>query len=639
MKLDIKNCILIAVSISIILSSMQSIGFFYNLQLKLSDALYGGKNPLNSIVIVAIDDKSLQEIGRWPWNRDVFAKAIDNLQEAKIIGIDVAFFEKSTQEYDQQLGNAVSKADVVVPVEYLSFTKHGDKVIGQRMLMPIKELDSAKRGYVNIVTDSDGITRAINMDISNEYDNFAYAVYKEYWKKELDEKAARFLVNFVGKPGSYKTYSITDVINGRVDISEFKDKLVLIGATSPDMHDDYFVPTSGGKAMPGVEIHANAIQTMINKDFLAEESFLGNAIILLLSSVIIAFIAAKWGIKGVTITSPLIIIGYAFGAIYAFNYGLLMNMVYLPLGVLAVFAAETAYAYRTAKKEKQKIKEAFAKYVSSEVVDEVMKNPDQLKLGGDKKEITVFFSDIRGFTTISEELTPEKLVHLLNEYLSAMTEIVMKHKGLVDKYIGDAIMAFWGAPLEQENNAEMACETSLEMQKKLAELNRKWALEKWPAIKIGIGLNTGEAIIGNMGSYQRFDYTAIGDNINLGSRLEGLTKQYGAGILASEATQKKAGSGFVFRKIDLVQVKGKHKPILIYELVCRKEELTAQISSRIKTYEKGFEFYLEQKWDKAIKEFEKVNDASSKEFISRCVMFKKSPPPKEWGGAWVMESK
>jgi len=639
MKLNLKHCILIAVLISIILSSMQFIGVFYNLQLKLSDTLYGGKNPLNSIVIVAIDDPSLQEIGRWPWNRDVFANAIDLLKEAKVIGIDVAFFEESTPEYDAQLGDAVSKANVVVPVEYLSFAKQGDKVIGQRMLLPIKSLDSAKQGYVNIITDSDGLTRAINMDISEEYDNFAYVVYNEYWKKELNEKPARFLVNFIDLPGSYKTYSITDVINGRVDSAEFKDKLVLIGATSPDMHDDYFVPTSAGKAMPGVEIHANAIQTMINKDFLAEESWIVNAIVLLFSSLIVAVVGAKWGIKGITIVSPIIIIGYIFGAIYAFDYGMIMNLIYLPLAVGSVYTAETIYAYRATKKEKQKIKEAFAKYVSTEVVDEVMKNPGQLKLGGAKKEITVFFSDIRGFTTISEGLTPERLVHLLNEYLSAMTEIVMKHKGLVDKYIGDAIMAFWGAPLEQENNAEMACETSLEMQKKLIELNKKWALEKWPAIKIGIGLNTGEAIIGNMGSYERFDYTAIGDNINLGSRLEGLTKQYGVGILASEATKKKAGDGFIFRKLDLVQVKGKHKPIYIYELVCKKEELTPQISSRIKTYETGFGLYLEQKWDKAIKEFERINDFSSKEFINRCIMFKKTPPSSGGDGVWVMTSK
>lgn len=639
MKLNLKHCILIGVLISIILSSMQFVGVFYNLQLKLSDTLYGGKNSLNSILIVAIDDQSLQEIGRWPWNRDVFAKAIDALKEAKVIGIDVAFFEQSTPEYDRQLGEAASKANVVVPVEYLSFAKQEDKVIGQRMLLPIKALDRAKRGYVNIVTDVDGMTRAINMDISEEYDNFAYVVYNEYWKKELTDKPARFLVNFVGAPGSYKTYSITDVINGRADISEFKDRLVLIGATSPDMHDDYFVPTSGGKAMPGVEIHANAIQTMINKDFLAEESWIVNALILLISSLLIAVVAAKWGIKGITIVSPLIIIGYIFGAIYAFDYGLIMNMVYLPLTVISVYTSETIYAYRATKKEKQQIKDALSKYVAPAVVSEIMKHPENLKLGGQKKEITIFFSDIRGFTTISEKLTPEKLVHLLNEYLTAMTDIIMKRQGLVDKYIGDAVMAFWGAPLEQKDHAENACYSSLEMKETLNSLNKKWAKEGFPEIKIGIGLNTGPAVIGNMGSYERFNYTAMGDTINTGSRLEGLTKQYGVMIIASEDTQKKAGDGFVFRKIDLVQVKGKYKPTYIYELVCRKEELTAEIEQKIHNYENGFSLYLERKWDKAIKEFERVNDFASKEFINRCMMFKKNPPSSGWDGVWVMTSK
>lgn len=643
MKLNIKHCVIIAVLISIILSSMQFAGVFYNLQLKLSDTLYGGKNALNSIAIVAIDDLSLQEIGRWPWNRDVFAKAINALSEAKVIGIDVAFFEESTPEHDALLGEAVSKANVVVPVEYLSFAKQGDKIIGQRMLMPIKELASAKNGYVNVVTDTDGTTRAINMDISDEYDNFAYVVYNEYWKKELTDKPARFLVNFIGKPGSYKTYSITDVVNGRIDEFEFKDKLVLIGATSPDMHDDYFVPTSGGKAMPGVEIHANAIQTMINKDFLTEESRAINALVLLVSSLLIAVIASKWGIKGMTIISPLILIGYIFFTIYAFNYGLIMNIVYLPLAIVSVYTAETIYAYRATKKEKQQIKDALSKYVAPAVVSEIMKHPEKLKLGGDRKEITIFFSDIRGFTTISEGLTPEQLVHLLNEYLTAMTDIIMKQQGLVDKYIGDAVMAFWGAPLEQKDHAEKACYSSLEMKDKLGALNKKWAKEGFPEIKIGIGLNTGHAVIGNMGSYERFNYTAMGDTINTGSRLEGLTKQYGVMIITSEETQKSAqasaGDKFVFRKLDLVQVKGKHKPVFIYELVCRKEELTPQINSRIKAYETGFELYLEQKWDKAIKEFEKTGDYASKEFINRCTMFKKNPPSSKWDGVWVMTSK
>ncbi|MBW3002655.1 adenylate/guanylate cyclase domain-containing protein [Candidatus Woesearchaeota archaeon] len=631
--IKLKNCIYIAVICSFILTLLLYAGFFSNIQLKLSDNLYGGKAPLDAITIVAIDDKSLQEIGRWPWNRTVFATTIQNINSSKTIGIDVAFFEES--EEDETLG-AVLSEKIIIPIEFTSFAKENDKIIGKRILKPVPELNKAQTGYVNIVTDKDGVTRAVNMDISDEHENFAQAVYKHYWGKELPEKSSRFLVNFVGEPGSFKYYSLTDVYNGRTDPDEFKNKLVLIGATSPDMHDDYFVPTSKGKAMPGVEIHANTIQTMINKDFLQEQPKWSVVLLMLIISLLIAFAIYKFRIKITTIIVPIILIACLFLAIYAFEYGVIMNLVFVPLAIVSTYTFEVVYLYSAEKKEREKTMGAFSKYVSPAVVDELMKDPSKLKLGGARKEITVFFSDIRGFTTISEKLSPEKLVHILNEYLTAMTDIVMKHEGVVDKYIGDAIMAFWGAPMKQPNHAEMACSTSVDMIKKLGELQKKWAAEKFPEIKIGIGLNTGHAVIGNMGSYERFDYTAMGDTINLGSRLEGLTKVYGVNILASEST-KKAAKGFVFRKLDLVRVKGKNKPITIYELVCRaKEEHDAD---KIKAYETGLKLYLDKKWDKAIKEFEKAKDFAAKEFIKRCKEFKKNPPPKEWDGVWVMKTK
>ncbi|MBW3005150.1 adenylate/guanylate cyclase domain-containing protein [Candidatus Woesearchaeota archaeon] len=632
--IKLKNCIYIAVICSFILTLLFYVGFFSNIQLKLSDNLYGGKAPLNTIAIVAIDDKSLQEIGRWPWDREVFAKTIKNINSSKTIGIDVAFFEES--EEDETLG-AVLSDKVVIPVEFTSFAKDNGKIIGKRVLKPVPELSKAKTGYVNIVTDKDGVTRAVNMDISNEYDNFAQAVYKHYWGKELPEKSSRFLVNFAGVPGSFKYYSLTDVYNGRINPDEFKNKLVLIGATSPDMHDDYFVPTSKGKAMPGVEIHANTIHTMINKDFLKEQPKWSVILLMLLASLGISLIIYRFRIKITTIIAPIILLAYLFLAIYAFEYGIIMNLVFVPLAIVSTYTFEVVYLYSAEKKEREKTMGAFSKYVSPAVVDELMKDPEKLKLGGARKEITVFFSDIRGFTTISEKLSPEKLVHILNEYLTAMTDIVMKHEGVVDKYIGDAIMAFWGAPMKQPDHAEMACSTSVDMIKKLSELRKKWAAEKFPEINIGIGLNTGFAVIGNMGSYERFDYTAMGDTINLGSRLEGLTKSYGVQIIVSESTKKAVKNKFIFRKLDLVRVKGKNKPITIYELICRSNE--EHDSDKIQAYEEGLKLYLDQKWDRAIKEFEKVNDFASKEFIKRCKEFKKNPPPKDWDGVWVMKTK
>ncbi|MBW2994171.1 adenylate/guanylate cyclase domain-containing protein, partial [Candidatus Woesearchaeota archaeon] len=594
-QIKIKNCILIAVICSFILSLMLFLGLFSNIQLKLSDNLYGGKTALDGIVIVAIDDDSLQEIGRWPWDRDVFAKTVENLNSSKAIGIDVAFFEASTPEQDAAFG-AVLSEKVVIPIEFTSFARENDKIVGKRMLEPVKELDSAQTGYVNIVTDKDGVTRAVNMDVSIEHSAFAQVLYKLYWRKDFEKNPSRFLVNFVGVPGSFKYYSFADVYSGRVNSSEFKDKLVLIGATSPDMHDDYFVPTSDGKAMPGVEIHANTIQTMINKDYLGEQGKWSTILLMLALSFLLALVIYRFRIAGATIAAPILIIGYLFFTIYMFEYGILLNLVYIPLAVIVTYTAETVFFYYSEKKERQKTRGAFSKYVAPAVVDELMKDPSKLKLGGARKEITVFFSDIRGFTTISEKLTPEKLVHVLNEYLTAMTDIVMKHSGVVDKYIGDAIMAFWGAPLVQPNHAEMACNTSLDMMTKLGELQKKWAKEKFPEINIGIGLNTGHAVIGNMGSYERFDYTAMGDTINLGSRLEGLTKSYRVWIIASESTKKAVKGKFVFRKLDLVRVKGKKKPITIYELVCRAKE--EHDSNKIISYETGLKLFLDKKWDK-----------------------------------------
>ena len=636
MKISLKNCAITAVICSLFLSALLYAGFFSNIQLKLSDNLYGGKTPLDGIAIVAIDDKSLQEIGRWPWNREIFAKTIENLEQSKAIGIDVAFFEASEQEQDKILGEALSEK-TVIPIEYTSFAKENGKITGKRMLKPIQELSNAKTGYVNIVTDKDGVTRAINMQVSEEYDNFAHILYGLYWNKKLGKKTSRFLVNFAGPPGSFRTYSLTDIYNNRINKEEFNNKLVLIGATSPDMHDDYFVPTSKGKAMPGVEIHANAIQTMINKDFLGKQPKIATIFLLLAASLLIAIAFYRFQIIGATIAAPILLIGYLFLAIYVFNYGIILNLIYVPLAIALTYTAETAQFYYREKKEREKTRGAFSKYVSPAVVDELMKDPEKLKLGGIRKEITVFFSDIRGFTTISEKLSPEKLVHILNEYLTAMTDIIMKHEGVVDKYIGDAIMAFWGAPMKQPNHAEMGCSTAVDMIKKLEELKKKWAGEKFPEINIGIGLNTGPAVIGNMGSYERFDYTAMGDTINLGSRLEGLTKAYGVNIIASESTKKAVKGKFVFRKLDLVRVKGKKKPITIYELICRGKE--KHDADKIIAYETGLKLYLNRKWNKAIKEFEKVNDFASKEFIKRCRAFKKNAPAKEWDGVWVMTTK
>ncbi|MCK4670039.1 MAG: adenylate/guanylate cyclase domain-containing protein [Nanoarchaeota archaeon] len=644
-KSRLGKCIGIALLCAIICSLLFSIGFLSNIQLKLSDNLYGGKTPLDSIILIAIDDKSLQEIGRWPWDRDKFAEVVDFLSGAKTVGIDVAFFEESEEEEkDIIFGEAIRRAgNVVIPIEYTKFIIEDGRVVGKDLLLPVENINQdTDLGYVNIITDADGISRSVNMDISDEYDNFAYVVHKHYWKKEI-EKANRFLINFVDKPGSFRQYSFTDLINDRVDKSEFEDKLVLIGATAPDLHDESFVPTSAGKAMPGVEVHANTIQTMILKDFLRQQSVLSIILLIFIAALLTAIIIWKMHIFSASITAAVLGVAYIFLAIYAFNFGVIMNILYVPIAIGLTYTITILYFYMSEKKSKKELHNMFGKYVSPVVIEELLKNPSLLKLGGQKREITVFFSDIRGFTTISEEITPEKLVHVLNEYLSAMTKIILNHQGVVDKYIGDAIMAFWGAPLDQPNHAILGCSTAIDMAKDLRELRKKWKQEGFPEIRVGIGLNTGKAVIGNLGSYDRFDYTAIGDTINLGSRLEGITKQYGVEIVISENTQKRVADKFVTRKLDLVAVKGKKRPIFIYELVGRKEDVKKDDYELISAYEAGLENYLNKRWENALKEFRNAlkikKDVAAEVFAERCRRFKRTPPPKEWNGVWVMTTK
>ena len=645
------TCAAIALAVAIMLSLLFSAGVYSNIQLRLADFMYGGGQPLNSIVIVAVDDKSIQEIGRWPWDRGNYTVLLDELSEARVVGFDIGFFEPSDDAEDIDLADAVAAhGRVVMPVEYLSFDVKAGKVVGREKLDPLPNMKAASAGlgYINVVTDPDGITRAVNLNIYGESEPFAYAVFKQYLKRPLKNEN-RFLVNYIGPSGTYQHYSFTDVVREEYGKEEFKDKIVLIGATAPDLHDNYFVPTSYGTAMPGVEIHANVIQQFFTgRDLNTAPSWLTILIIFIIAAgiALMVFYLPIWVSAVLSLAT---MVAYTFIAIFVFNAGWILNIVYVPVTIVITYIATMIYFYLSEKRSRKKVLGAFGKYVSKDVIKHILEHPDRLKLGGEKREITVFFSDIRGFTTISEALTPEQLVHLLNEYLTEMTNIILKYNGVVDKYMGDAIMAFWNAPLSQPKHAERACVTSLEMEKRLKELQVKWTKQGVPPLEIGIGLNTGHAVVGNMGSYDRFDYTAMGDTVNLGSRLEGINKPYGTRIIISETTKAKLSKAFLVRKLDRVRVKGKKEPITIYELVSRKGDVLDWYYDVVKEFEKGLELYFKQRWKDAVTCFKKADalrkkqdsrgDPPSKAFIERCEYFRKRSPGKGWDGVWVMKTK
>jgi len=604
-----------AAAAALFLSLLFSVGVFSNVNVRLVDNLYGGGAALQEIVIVGIDDDSLQEIGRWPWNRTVFADVVGKLEGAKVVGIDIAFFEPSDEGDDLRLEEAIEFADnVVLAVEFTGFDVGVLEMMESRFRGP--------SGYVNIPLDKDGVNRRVNLNMGNT-ESFAQALYKKRFGRGFGF-GEEFLINFVGPPGSFDRYSFVEVLDGSVDLT---GKIVLIGATSPGFHDDYLVPTSEGTAMPGVEVHANILQTMLTRNFLFEQTTASVIIWIFGAALLAALIMYFLSLKVSTTILAFSVVGYIFFSIIMFSFGKVHNLMYVPLSIILTYIVIAVVFYVTEKKVKTQIVEAFKKYVSPEVVGEIMKQPGKLKLGGSRKQMTILFSDIRSFTSISEKMTPEELVAMLNEYFTEMADVIMENRGLVDKFIGDAIMALWGVPLPEKEHAKLACESALQMREKVK--NHKF--------EIGIGLNTGEAVVGNIGSENRFDYTAIGDAVNLGSRIEGLTKQYGVQILISESTHSLVDKDFVTRKIDLVAVKGKKKPVWVYELICRKDE--KYDADVIENYEKGLHFYLKKDWGKAIGHFKKVKDKASGLFIDRCEDFKKNAPPKGWNGVFEVTRK
>lgn len=424
----------------------------------------------------------------------------------------------------------------------------------------------------------------------------------------------------------------------------FKDKILVLGATAIGVFDLRVTPFD--ENYPGVETHANVIDNLVRKDFLytdaVEEHYMPLAILALgvFLSFALAYAGALWGLGISLITA--FIIAYI-DKTFLFSQGKVVSIV-LPLFQVGFsYMCLTFYKYLTEERNKKELRATFSKYVSPAIVEEVLRHPKNLELGGRKEKVTVFFSDVRGFTTISEKLDPRALSDLLNSYLTPMTDLIFKNKGTLDKYMGDAIMAFFGAPVHYEDHAKMACSCALQNMAKLQELKVEYARKNLPPIDIGIGLNTGEVSVGNMGSESVRSYTVMGDAVNLASRLEGINKSYGTHIIISEFTQKEVAADFTTREVDLVRVKGKLQPIRIFELLSECRPI-AQIQENLKIFEEAYQLYHSKKFEKAKETFEKALrkyelDETSKIYIERCQDLIINPPPPDWDGVFVMKTK
>jgi len=341
-------------------------------------------------------------------------------------------------------------------------------------------------------------------------------------------------------------------------------------------------------------------------------------------------------LKGASISMGFLLIYMAINWYLLVDQRMWMNLVYPVLAFFGVFVAVTIYQYFTEEREKRKIRSAFQYFVSPGVVNEILKDPGKLRLGGERKELTVLFSDIREFTHLSETLPPDTLTKMLNLFLTPMTDIVFKYQGTLDKYMGDAIMAFFGAPLEQKDHVEKACHTALDMVEALKDLQKSWEIDGVPEISMGIGINTGPMSVGNMGSDVLFDYTVVGDHVNLGSRLENLNREYGTKIIISEYTHRYLKDTFISRELDIVRVKGRTEPVRIFELLGREEPFH-EWSTFKELFENGLWAYRAQRWDEGIGEFEKAlkirpDDGPAKLYLQRCMLLQRNGSPPKWDG-------
>lgn len=459
----------------------------------------------------------------------------------------------------------------------------------------------------------------------------------------VDENVAT-LIPYRGPQGSFPYVSATDVLNGRVAKERLAGRIVLVGTTAPGLMDLRATPVA--TAYPGVEVHANLIAGMLDGNLKHKPDYMlaADLVQIFVAGALMALLLPILSPFRATLTGLLVLMGLGTINIYLWHSA---NLI-LPFAgaaslVVLLYAINMSWGYFVESKTKRLFAELFGQYVPPELVDEMARNPESYSMAGRKAELTVLFSDIRGFTTISEGLQPDQLAALMNEYLGAMTQVVRRHRGTLDKYIGDAIMAFWGAPMADQEHARHAVLAALDMQACLKDLNKDLLAQGWPELKIGIGVNTGVMTVGDMGSPVRKAYTVMGDAVNLGSRLEGITKQYGVGIIVGEETREQLGDAFVLRELDRVRVKGKAEPVGIYEPLGRAGDLASPENADLETWRIVLHAYRSQDWDKAeslLAELARKQPHYLYDlYAKRIHHHRQNPPGSDWDGVTTFETK
>ncbi len=656
------------------------------------------------VVVVTVDQPDLdffKDQGvTWPWPRQLYAPIIDFCRRAKARAVifDILFTEASSYgpQDDQRLAQAVAAAGNVVlpfflsrqekapnPTEADLLAKAGLTITGpppsdlpqyRSLLSPIPPLLAGAQALGNVECRpyGDGIYRRLplvapfkdrwlpllafaawlRLDAAAPLSFAPGALMVNKHRLPLDDQG-QLLLKFRGPSRSHQRFSAANMIKSEYQISHgltpvyapevLAGKWVIIGLTAPGLMDLKASPVAA--VYPGSEIHATLLDNLLQGDFLqTAPRWLWWAWTVALTGgmvLVVLFSPSLTGVLGGLVVFSLINLGLC---IFAFMAGWYLDPVLPDESLSMGFALAAAYSYATEGRQKKAIRGMFGQYMSETVISHLLAHPEKLKLGGERRRVTLFFSDLAGFTTLSERLEAETVVGLLNDYLSRMTEIILDETGTVDKFEGDAIMAFWGAPLDQEDQAIRACRAALAQQAALTELNRAFAEQNLPTLKVRIGVHTGDAIVGNLGSAKRFDYTVIGDTVNLASRLEGLNKFYGTTIMASEPTVQECGDEMACRELDLVAVKGRETPVRVFEVMALKGELTAATAALKEKFAQGLEFYRQGDFSPAAAAFAAAlelapEDGPSQAFLNRCQLLQANPPPATWDTVFRPDAK
>ncbi len=652
--------ILIGAVLGLFAATSLTFGIFETLAAAATDRFFLPRDPDPSAIIVSIDDSSLTKIGRWPWPRTIHAELIDTLKaaSASVIALDVNFPEPSNTSDDRRLAEAVRGAgNVVLPVELAFVIRDGALAFNAAStVQPIATIQSsaAGSGFSNVPLDDDNIARRIPLAATGQSGTAVYAFAYEAARLMGRAPAAqeiptdvygRFLINFAGAPRrTFPIVPASDVLQGTADMKRFKDKVVFIGATARNLHDEQNVSTSAGEPMSGVEIHASVYDTLVTRRWLMPAPVWLQALAYLLIGLLLGLIIPRVRARtGALIVFSLFVVSIV-GAFLAFDRGWIINIIWPTVLLVLAYGALLLERWVTSERARRQIRNAFSRYVSENVVASLLEDLDKLKLGGQRRTMTVLFSDLRGFTTLSEGMTPEQLVDVLNKYLHEMTDIVFAEGGTLDKYIGDAVMAFWNAPFDQKDHAARGVRAAIRMKTKLSEMNTSGAFPSGITLKVGVGLNTGDMVVGNIGGEKRYDYTVIGDSVNLASRTESLCKEYGAEIIITQNTRQELGDGFVTRLLDQVAVKGKKEPIKIYEVMGETGRVDEAKLTLKKDFEQAFDLYVSRKFVEAAGLCERIlhvwsEDLTTQHLLERCRIYEKIPPPEGWDGTWVMTKK